>query len=305
MPSRTHVLASTHTSKGASRLIHIGGVVAGCLWGLQRGSGRIGTGHAVSAAATPAGSPPCSRQSPSRTGSNSHRRAFASPAGWPDACSRTRLWWSFPHLYYVQQSEIAGRALHDRTGPFLLKPASCWMVGLRRPEDHIQSRGSATSSSCGSSSMFGGCILTESQKYSPQNRARTSLQRWRWCRAALVSGNPLAFAQGSSGLTPEGMRSNGRAALVAAGETRRLEPSLACILLPQSELEDEGIWSKSQTQSSVGVCWFDAGVADTRGQDPVSGRRLANPRQHRGADLHCCRSTAEPFWVPCIRRPSA
>ena len=190
-------------------------------------------------------------------------------------------------------------------GTLLVEDASCLMVGLRRPEDHIPSRGSATSSSCGSSSMFGGCILTESQKYSPQNRARTSLQRWRWCRAALVSGNPLAFAQGSSGLTPEGMRSNGRAALVAPGETRKLEPSLACILLPQSELEDEGIWSKSQTQSSVGVCWFDAGVADTRGQDPVSGRRLANPRQHRGADLHCCRSTAEPFWVPCIRRPSA
>ena len=111
------------------------------------------------------------RQSPSRTSSN-----FSSTKGLCFACgmarcrSRARLWWSFPHLYYVQRSEIAGSGLHDWTGPFFVEDASCWMVGLRQPGNHSPSRGSATASSCGSSSMFGVCILSEASTCCPARR---------------------------------------------------------------------------------------------------------------------------------------
>ena len=90
---------------------------------------------------------------------------------------------------------------------------------------------------------------------------------------------------------------NRRAALAVAGKTRRLEPPLACILLLQSELEDEGIWSKSQADSSVGRrllvrCWC-CRYARTRSRqrqaagesETAQGRRPALLLQHRGAVL--------------------
>ena len=163
MPSRTHVLATTHTSKGASRLIHIGGVVAGCLWGLQRGSGRIGTGHAVSAATTPAGRPPCSK-----TVAVPYRQQFFIHEGPLLRMRDGQMPQQSPPL--VVFSPLILRAAVGDCRQWSARPdgtllvvedASCWVVGLRQPGNHIPSRGSATASSCGSSSMFGVCILPE------------------------------------------------------------------------------------------------------------------------------------------------